>query len=366
MSNKHSKSYLEINLSSLKFNYELIKAQLDTGSELAVVAKNNCYGLGFKAITSHLYQSNVTQFYVSRFKEAIELRKHIPPCTIFTINSLTKSELKEAFHQHIIPCLNTLEEAENYTLIAKEHNKKLPAILFVETGMGRSGFQFNEIENLLSNNLLSSIDIKYLVSHLACADTPGHRMNHLQLEKLQAFSQLFPNIKLSLANSAGVFLGKNFHFDQVRVGCALYGINPIPSRPSAFKQVAHLYGKVLFVRTLEEDQSVSYGARAMATKGSKIATIEFGYANGYHRILTGNTQAYYAGHFLPIIGTINMDMMMADVSAVPEYLLAEMTHVELMGDNYTVDDIAGRAQTIGYEILTSIGNKFDDIIIRNE
>ena len=361
MSHTRSKTYLEINLDNLEYNVHLIKSKLDPDTLFAGVVKANCYGLGLKPITSRLFSLGIHEFYISQLLEGIALRGHLPDATIFCLNSIADYEFNEAVLNNIIPCLNTFDEVRKYALLAKSIGKQLPALIFFETGMGRCGLQKSEAIRLASSNLLGYLNVRYIISHLACADTPGHRMNASQLDELKDFIKLFPGHKVSFANSGGVLLGKNYHFDQVRVGCALYGINPTPSMSSDLIQVAHLYGRVLFVRVAEKEMSISYGARYRVPKGSKIATVECGYGDGYTRILTGNSHVYYAGYILPLIGMITMDMVMVDVSQVPDSLLEKMSHVEFFGDNIDINDLAGRAQTIGNEIFTSLGNRLERI-----
>jgi alanine racemase len=359
--NRFGKSLLEVDISRVVANYRKMLSL--TGSQIAAVIKANAYGLGAKQVAAGLYKAGCRDFCLAYIDEVAEVRSHIKGASIYLFNSIDFQEYDYVAKNKIIPVLNTWGEIAAWSSYAREISKKLPCIIHIETGMGRVGIQESEARRLVDSGLLVSLDVRYIMSHLACADEPNHILNQQQLRQMHKLAGLFPQTKITFANSAGLLLGKEYHFDQVRLGCALYGVNPVPDNPTAVIQVAVLKAYVLCVRTLEHDMTISYGATHLAKKGSKIATLACGYADGYCRALSNKVEGYYAGYRIPIIGVITMDAVMADVSHIPDHLLDNMTHVELMGDNITVDELAERAKTIGYEILTSLGHRFKRIYI---
>ncbi len=357
--NKLGRSILEINLTKIKNNFLKMKSMTQNGTSVSCVVKANAYGLGMKQAATALYQAGCRDFCVAYLEEGTKLREYVSESNIYVFNGIQKDGLEEAHRQNLIPVLNDLYQIELWNSYASKINKTLPAIIHVDTGMGRLGLTESNVYRVSDNqDFTSYLDIKYIMSHLACADDPAHPANMQQLNMLKQYSSLFPDIKLSFANSAGIMLGSQYHFDMVRPGCSLYGINPIPSLATPVEQVAKLMAEVVQIRNIEKDQGISYSSKHTAKKGDKVATLLCGYADGYLRSLTGKAFAYFDGMRLPVIGTVTMDLIMIDISKVPESKLQSMNYVELLGDNITVDELAKSAGTIGYEVLTSLGNRF--------
>jgi alanine racemase len=359
---KIGKSILEINLSRIQKNYLVTTKKLKKGVTTAVVVKANAYGLGMKEVSKTLYEGGCRDFCVAYVEEAFALRKVCDDASIIIFNGLQHNEIEIVSSNKFIPVLNDLYQIELWNKWGKKSGQKLPGIIHVDTGMGRLGLTESNFERIAHDPKYTEyIDIKYLMSHLSCADTPLSLDNERQLKLMMKYSHMMPNVKVTFANSAGVYLGYDYQFDHVRPGCAIYGVNPIPSWPTPVQQVATLMGEVVQIRTIEHDQTISYQGRYRAHKGDKIATVLCGYADGYHRALSNNSFAFYDGMRLPVVGNVTMDMIMLDVSSVPETKLEHMNYVELLGDNITVDELAFRARTIGYEVLTSLGNRFERI-----
>ncbi|HJS30759.1 MAG TPA: alanine racemase C-terminal domain-containing protein, partial [Alphaproteobacteria bacterium] len=166
----------------------------------------------------------------------------------------------------------------------------------------------------------------------------------------------FPGVAASLANSSGIFLGPQYHFDLARPGCALYGINPTPGHPNPVGQVARLQGKILQIRDVDPPRTVGYGATHRVTATTRVATIAAGYADGWPRSLSNRGSAYFGDIRVPIVGRVSMDLITLDVTSAPQIKVGDT--VELMGDRLPVDDVATKAGTIGYELLTRLGRRF--------
>jgi alanine racemase len=230
----------------------------------------------------------------------------------------------------------------------------------VDSGMSRMGLSPADLAALGDPcDWLSSFDPVMLMSHLACADVPDHPMNARQRERFDAIRATFPAIRASLANSSAVFLGADFHYDLVRPGAALYGINPQPGRENPLRQAVSLDARIVQVRTVGAGDAVGYGARYVADGPRRIATIGVGYADGWLRALSGRGFAYVDGVRVPIAGTVSMDSITLDVTEIPDARLAPGMTVELLGANQHVDAVAAEAGTIGYEVLTRLGGRFE-------
>lgn len=347
-----SRPILEIDLNNLVYNYKLAQ-QLASYSKVSCVVKANAYGLGAVQVSKALYQAGCRDFYVAYLEEAMQIAPNLDQSNIYILSSNTTDELSESVKLGFIPVLNTTDAVSRY----KKLGDHLSCVVNFDTGMTRAGLNMSDADMLD----VVGLDVRYIVSHLACADEPDHPLNAEQLSYVKRLQAQFQNIPISFANSSGIFLGKDYLFNQVRPGSMLYGINPTPHTINPMKHVATIKAKVLQIRTLDKARTVSYGAKYLAADGAKIATIGCGYADGYHRFASFNSNCYFQGIELPIVGTITMDMMMVDVSKLSDDLLAKLDYVELLNHHFTVDDLAKKAKTIGYEVLTSLGNRFNRI-----
>jgi alanine racemase len=206
---------------------------------------------------------------------------------------------------------------------------------------------------------LAAFEPVLLMSHLACADVPEHPMNARQRARFDTIRAHFPAMPASLANSSAVFLGPDYQYDLVRPGAALYGINPQPGSPNPLRQAVSLDARIVQVRTIHAGDAVGYGARYVADGTRRIATIAVGYADGWLRALSGPGCAYIDGVRVPIAGTVSMDSITLDVTGLPDSRLLPGMTVELLGAHQHVDDVAAAAGTIGYEVLTRLGSRFE-------
>ena len=250
---------------------------------------------------------------------------------------------------HLTPALSAPGGGEG---VIRAH----PAILHIDTGMARLGLSAREFAAAIEDP--PRIAWRAVMSHLACADTPGHEMNERQRAGFAAAAARLLGVKASLAASSGIFLGPSFHFDLVRPGAALYGVNPQPGRPNPLRQIVRLCGKILQVRQIDRGESVGYGAAHIMPGPGRVATVAVGYADGWLRSLGHRGCGHLAGTRVPLIGRVSMDLVTFDVSAVPEALAHPGAMIELLGESYAVDDAAADAGTIGYEILTALGARY--------
>jgi alanine racemase len=353
---------LTVNLSAIVANWKLL-AKTFTGQETAAVVKADAYGLGMVPVSEALAKAGCHTFFVATLEEAITLRAALPDVRILVFHGVQAGE-EFAFATHrIIPVLNSREQLARWKPIAKDHVHAVSA-LHIDTAMGRLGLQPEDFE-ALDKEWLSDCRVSLIMSHLACASEPSHPLNAQQLALLQNAASKAQGIPVSFANSGGVFLPKSFHFHLARVGCSLYGIAPQDAGENPMQHVAHWQAPVIQMRTTTHEQSVGYGATKIVPKGTRIVTVASGYADGYHRILSNHSCAYIGAHRLPLLGRVTMDMLCFDGTEAPESLLAEGAMVSLIGNQVeiTIDSLATRAQTIGYEILTSIGPRVKRIYV---
>ena len=224
--------------------------------------------------------------------------------------------------------------------------------------MSRLGMAPAEVERVAADpGAFDGIDVVLVMSHLACADEPEHPANERQLLAFERLRAMLPEAPASLANSSGIFLGQRFHYDLARPGAALYGINPTPARPNPMLPVVRLQAKVIQTRSARDRRRRRLRPCVSRRRlRCTAATISLGYADGWHR--RAASAAWFDGVRLPFLGRVSMDSIILDISALPSGRLREGDLVELLGPSQSVDDAAGHAGTIGYEILTSLGHRF--------
>jgi alanine racemase len=201
------------------------------------------------------------------------------------------------------------------------------------------------------------------MSHLACADEPWHPLNARQLRAFEraaiAIKQVFPAVRLSLANSSGIFLGGEWHFDLVRPGASLYGVNPQPEQTNPMRQVIHLQLPVLQLRSLSESTAIGYGATQTLSPPDCMAVVAGGYADGLHRTIGRQGEGMIDGVPVPVVGRISMDTTAFNLSELPQSPDSiEGLYIDVVNSQLTVDLLARRTGALGYEVLTSLGGRY--------
>ncbi len=350
---------LTIDLAAIRANYILLRSRL-RGAACAAVVKADAYGLGAARVAPELAEAGCRHFFVAHLDEAIALRPHLPKgAEVFVLNGLLPGAEAEALAQNVTPVLNSLAQIDAWAALARAQERALPAVLQVDTGMSRLGLSPAEIGLLTEDpHRLDRVALSYVMSHLACAEQPDHPLNAEQLARFRLLRRKLPAVPASLANSSGIFLGLDYHFDLVRPGAAVYGIAPVAGRPNPMRQVVRLHGRLIQVRQIEAGSTVGYGATWRANGPRRIATVSVGYADGFPRSLGDGGSAFIGANEVPLVGIVSMDTATFDVSNVPPDMLQPGGLIELIGDRNPLDAVARRAGTIGYEILTRLGHRY--------
>ncbi len=350
---------LTIDLDAVADNYRRLCAELG-GVACAAVVKADAYGLGMARVAPALARAGARIFFVAQMEEAMALRGMFPvEVEIYVLNGLAAGPVAEFQAGRVHPVLNSLGEIDAWAAAARAAGRALPAAVHIDTGMSRLGLPEDELEALAADHgRLAGIDLRYLVSHLACADDPTHPLNAEQLRRFRAARARLPDAPASFANSSGIFLGADYHLDLARPGVALYGVNPTPGRPNPMRQVVRLQGKILQVREIDASRTVGYGATHRAAGPTRIATVAVGYADGYLRSLSNRGSAWLGDRRVPVVGRVSMDLITLDVTGAPAEAARPGAFVDLIGADLATDRVAEAAGTIGYEILTSLGRRY--------
>lgn len=355
-----STGILTIDLTAIQSNWLYVSARLHKGADCAAAVKANAYGVGAVEVAKALYAVGCRYFYVVTLHEAVELRNALPSDAVLYVLGGVPDGMNDVFvNLSLIPVLYSRSAVDQWLSFCALQKQAFPCALKLNTGMTRLGLDASELDQLLNK----STNITYLnpvlvMSHLACADEPTHPLNNEQLERfntaVKKIKNLYPNIKTSLANSSGVFLDDDYHFDMVRIGAALYGINPQAGEPNPLAPVIHLKLPVLQIRTTEQAEFVGYGATESVASGARLAVVAGGYADGVHRSLGLAPKGQIDGVLVNAIGRISMDSFIWDITDIE----GEPAYIDVINDELSLDYLMSVNKTLGYEVLTSLGRRF--------
>ncbi|MBV9248259.1 MAG: alanine racemase [Acetobacteraceae bacterium] len=353
---------LEINLGAVVHNWRTLCA-LHTSGPVASVVKADAYGLGASHVVTALCHAGCRHFFVALLQEAEDIRALAPEAVVAVLGGLFPGTESSYWRQNITPVLCSLPEVDAWSAEARRKGRKLPALLHIDTGMSRLGLDARELATLQGDpQRLDGIELQYVMTHLVASEAPDQSLNEVQLQRFEAACAGLPPARRSVANSSGIFLGAPWGSDLARPGAALYGINPTPGQGNPMRLPVQLRARVLSVREISSGDTVGYNATWCAQRPSRIATVGIGYADGWHRSLSGRGQAFFDGTPIPLVGRVSMDLTTFDVTDHPAVVPGSW--LELIGPHQTPDEVAVAAGTNGYEILTSLGRRFHRIYAR--
>lgn len=359
-------SRLEVDLDALRHNYRSI-AHIVAPTLCGAVVKANAYGLGAGHVAPALYREGCRSFFVAQLCEAAAVARAIgPDATLYILNGLDPGSEAACLTAGYIPVLNSASQVEGWRALARNTGRALPAALQVDSGMSRLGLPLATANALAADGeFRRDIDLRLLMTHLACADEPERPANDRQLAAFAGVRQQFPDVPASIANSGGSFLPHPFHLDVVRPGIALYGGSAGPLARH-IRPVVRLHARVVQIREIAAGTGVGYGLTHIAAQRERLATIAIGYADGWPRCLGNVGAAWHHGVRLPFVGRVSMDSIIINIGALPDGALPdgalrEGDFVELLGPSQSLDDVAADAGTIAYEILTQLGRRHQRI-----
>ncbi|MFT8246411.1 alanine racemase [Roseomonas sp. BN140053] len=350
-----TRARLTVDLGAVVANWRSLCALHPSGA-VAGVVKADGYGLGAASVGRALLAAGCEHFFVAHLEEGLALRDALGlGPMIAVLNGFPPGAEADAA---LLPVLNGLGNVRAWTAAARADGRVRDVLLHLDTGMARLGLPPEELVQVAAEpGLLDGLQLRYLMTHLACAEDPANPLNAAQAARFAAACAALPAAPRSFSNSSGLFLGGLAASDLARPGCALYGINPTPGRPNPMRPVVRLDAPVLQVREVPAGATVGYGASWTAPRPSRIATVAVGYADGYLRSLSGRGMARDgAGRPVPLVGRISMDLITFDVTDHPAIRTGDF--LELIGPGNTPDEVAARAGTIGYEVLTSLGHRY--------
>lgn len=357
---------LEIDLAALYANYRDLAARVAPAACAAVV-KADAYGIGLEAAGRALVAAGCDTFFVALVDEARRLRRVAPKAVIYVLNGLNPGTAAAYAAINARPVLGSRQEIEEWDQHARK-SRVAPAAIHIDTGMARHGLTLAEANTLADGMTPLSFKPSLIMSHLACADDPQNPMTGRQTAAFGTIAARFPGIPASLANSAGLLAFPDTHFDLVRPGIALYGGAIFLSGENPMRPVVRIGIRVVQVREAKAGDGVGYGAERRLTRPSRLAILSAGYGDGIPRAAGSSdtkrgAEVIIAGRRCPLVGRVSMDLIIADVTDLPEGAVKRGDLATLVGDGITIDDLGAPAGTVGYEVLTRLGQRYHRVYV---
>jgi len=366
------RAWIEVKGKAIETNVGELRSKLSKNCQFMAVVKADGYGHDAELVSQYAVKGGASQLGVATLNEGIKLRSSGVKKPILILGNLyTKVDLIICFKNDLMPTISSIRECLICNNIGKHFGSKFPLHLKVDTGMSRLGFEYNKFVQQFENiKSFDNISIEGIYSHLSSADELNSldpkSITQLQRKKFQELLKQInldrnKNIKIHLANSAGMLLDKYFHFHMVRVGLSMYGYSPLDKRDKnlSLKPALFLKAKVAFIRTIEPGVAVSYGGKFVSRRKTKLAVLSIGYADGVPRSLSGKIQVIHNNKLYPQVGSITMDQMMVDITGSNEIRIGS-TMVLLGSDgDKTISPLewARKSNTIPWEILCSFKNR---------
>jgi len=357
---------LTVNLAALVANWRRLDEE-SGAAECAAAVKADAYGIGLEEAARALHGAGCRTFFVAHASEGRRLREVLPLAVIYVLNGLIPGTASLYARHGLRPVLGSGEEIAEWAGFVRAEGWRGLAALHVDTGMNRLGLPLAEALALAAEpGDLAGIPLALGMSHFVESEDRSSSRSAEQIAAFANVQQAFPErdvLRWSLANSAGIFLGAQARFDLVRPGYALYGGNPTPGRPNPMRPVVRLQARIVQTRFVEAGDTAGYNGVWTAPARRRLATLSIGYADGLPRSLSAADEtsggiATIDGVPCPYAGRVSMDLLVIDVTEVPDDRARRGAVVEIIGDHAHIDEVAGRAGTIGYEVLTRLGRRY--------
>ena len=351
-----SRPTLRVNLENLRYNYQSLKER-SGNAKIGASVKADAYGLGATQIGRALYGAGCRIFFVATAGEGKILRDSVGPnSAIYVLNGPSPRDKGVLLGAKLKPVINSLEQARFWAQVSRSVNEPPYTAVHIDTGMNRLGFDQEEVKEFARDrSLWNELNPEWVMSHLACASDKTHPMTATQLAKFKKSAAQLPLTALSLSNTAGIYLGKSYHFQMVRPGIGLYG-GYATTQPEQedIRTVVTLLAPILQIRNISRGDSLGYNASYIAPRDMQIAIVGAGYADGVPVLASNKGFATLHDEAVPIVGRVSMDLTMIDITNV--HMHKEVGGVVVFrGDQ--LENEANEIGTINYEMLTRMGQR---------
>ena len=360
-------AHVEVDLNAIQANATAIKAR--TQGQLIAVVKADAYGHGAIPVAKALHVI-ADMFAVATVAESIELREAGIQKPILILFSPLPDLAEDIVSYNLTPAVDNFTLAQKLNEDGKSRSRqasieKIKVHVDVNTGINRCGVHYTEAAAFLKKlKTLPYLEVEGIFTHFATADETDKSFAHLQLNRFSSVLKSVPNVPIKhAANSAATLAVPESHFDAVRPGLSLYGIYPANERSIQLQPALTWKARVGWIDSIEQGEGVSYGLTYQAPSRTRVAGIQVGFGDGYPRPLSGVGEVLIGGKRCPIIGLICMDMMVVQLESSDNVAVGD--EVVLIGkqgsEEITIYEVADRANTIPYEILTSIAKRVNRI-----
>ncbi len=348
------RTHVKIDLAAIRRNAEAIKTS--TGKRLIAVVKADAYGHGVAPVTKAL-RGVADMFAVATVEEGVELRQAGVQAPILVLFSALSEQASQIVEHRLVPTISDWEFANRLNTVASDPIK---VHVNINTGMNRSGIHWTEAAQFLNRlKTLDRLAVEAVFTHFATADEADKSYVFVQIERFLSVLEEIPNSGelAHAANSAATLAVPEAYFDAVRPGLSLYGVYPAAERPIALEPALTWQTRIGWIGSLSEGEGLSYGLTYKAPHRTRVAMVRVGYGDGYSRALSNVGEVLVCGARRPIIGNVCMDVSIVRLEPTDNVSIGD--EVVLIGKQrdaeITVDELAHRAGTISYEILTQIG-----------
>jgi alanine racemase len=336
----HRPLRLTIDRTALQANWRWLAGR--SGVACGAAVKADGYGLGARNAMLALHDAGCRDFFVSTWSEAEELGPLPNGSALSVLHGVSVDDAEAASAGSARPVLNSVEHVERWKSLAPDR----ACDVMVDTGMNRLGLRPEEV------GCLAGLRIETLMSHLACADE-DHELNGKQLTRFRDVAAAVPARRYSLANSAGICLGRDYAFDLVRPGLALYGGIPRREALDNICQVAKVQAQIVQCRTVRAGESCGYGATFVAERDTPVAVVNIGYADGYLRGFSSRGRAFAGDAEMKVIGRVSMDLIALDATG------ADVREGDWVALDYDLPSASEQSGLSQYELLTGLGDRFE-------
>ncbi|WP_271077846.1 alanine racemase [Aurantiacibacter sp. MUD61] len=335
---------LRLDREALADNWRYLDSLSAASTATGAAVKADAYGLGVDAVMPVLQEAGARNFFLAHWSEVPAALEHADGPSLSVLHGVrTPDEARFARETGVLPVINSVRQAALWSEVGGG-----ACHLMIDTGINRLGIAPAQT----SDPAIEALDVDIAMSHLACADEDSPH-NTAQLERFRECAKGVSARGLSLANSAGISLGSDYHFDLTRPGIALYGGAPVGEMHGKIAQVAFPEAAIIQIRDLSPGDSVGYNAMWTADRPVRVATVSIGYADGFLRALGPDGALQHGGDTLPILGKVSMDMIIVDVTN------SDASEGDFLTIPFDLPALSARSDLSQYELLTVLGGRFD-------
>jgi len=356
MSPGQRRAWAEIDLTAVQHNVREIRKLLRPSCQIMAIVKADGYGHGAVEVAKAAVRAGATWLGVATLEEGLALRRAGIKAHVLVLGPTVESELAAGAKHKISVTIGSSDFLD--ALLRPNRRPRAPIHLKIDTGMTRLGIMAGEADRAISRLKEAGITLQGCYTHLSSPDEPDRHYTEEQLARfapvVAAARRAFPRVLVHAASSAAAIAYPTSHYDLVRIGIAMYGVSPSQHLRNKvdLRPIMRLKSRVVRVARVSNGTAVGYGATFRARTQTTIATVACGYADGYPRLAGEKGEVIIRERRYPIVGRVSMDYLTVDVGNAE---ISVGDDVELFGEGISVDEVASKAQTISYEVLTGIG-----------